>query len=357
MAILVLLIPISGCKEEKSFGEIRSGTEGISINFLLDSPPGKIHVEAGAENEFSVAMEVMNKGAYPQPGEGGGAGGLGPRFGKVFLSGYDPNIMTFHAQGANPGDLSSMSLEGKSSINPNGGQDILLFTGKIDTNKLNVEKYEPSLLATACYYYETVAGPSVCIDPTPYSTIKEKKVCTVNDIELAGQGAPIAVTRIDEEAFATKTQFRITFKNVGKGDAMRDDAARDKCDPLGRQKIDREDIDKIKLEFVRLATADLVCGPFTEGAVKGNNGIVRLIKGEGSVICELPASDYSNQISAYTTPLSIKLSYGYRVTAEKKMLIEKETDSSGRDDGSKTTTPPPPPSKTPPYSQDNVKWV
>ncbi|MBI2654628.1 hypothetical protein HYX02_07545 [Candidatus Woesearchaeota archaeon] len=336
--VLVLLIAASGCKikgkgdtkkTQKSIDEIRAGTEGIVMNFLANAPPEKLHVEPGADNSFDVVLELKNKGAYPQPDEG--VSGLAPGFGKVFLSGYDTNILTFDKTDS---DLSQKALEGKSSINPNGGQDLLTFKGKINAENLNVEKYEPTLLATVCYYYFTIAGPSVCIDPNPYSTVKEKKVCTVQDTTLSDQGASIAVTKIDEEAFATKTQFRITIKNVGGGDALKADAALEKCNPHGTQKIEREDIDKVNLMSVKAADKLLQCGPFAEGNVKGTGGLIRLINGEGFVICELSSSEYSNKISAYTTPLVIQLSYGYRSTIERKLQIKKEISALGTTSGS-----------------------
>ena len=331
--VIFLLVLISGCKgksTEKSLEEIRTGTEGITMNFLPNAPPAKIHVEKGAPPEaniFEVVLELKNKGAYPQPDEG--TGGLGPSFGKIFLSGYDTNIITLESKDGKSGDLSTKTLEGKSTINPNGGQDILSFTGKIIPENLNVEKYEPTLLATACYYYLTIAGPSVCIDPNPYSTIKEKKVCEVQDTTLSNQGAPVAVTKIDEEAFATKTQFKITIKNVGNGDVLKADAANNKCDPFGTQKIQRDDIDKVNLMWVKVSDKALMCGPFAESNVKSTGGLVRLINGEGFVICEMPNSEYGNKISAYTTPLLIQLSYGYRNTIEKKIQIKQEVSGLG----------------------------
>lgn len=342
---IALLILISGCKgkksTEKSLEEIRTGTEGIAMSFLPNAPPDKIHVEQGAPPEaniFEVVLELKNKGAYPQPDEG--ARGLGPGFGKIFLSGYDTNIITLESKDGKSGDLGTKTLEGKSTINPNGGQDILSFTGKIIPENLNVEKYEPTLLATACYYYLTIAGPSVCIDPNPYSTIKEKKVCGVQDISLSNQGAPVAVTKIDEEAFATKTQFKITIKNVGNGDVLKADAANNKCDPFGAQKIQRDDIDKVNLMWVKVSDKALMCGPFAETNIKSTGGLIRLINGEGFVICEMPNSEYSNKISAYTTPLLIQLSYGYRNSIEKKIQIKKEVSGlSGGIDTPPSTNP------------------
>jgi len=340
-AFMVVLIFIYGCSTgkndtKKSVEEVRTGTEGISVNFLPNNPPDIVHVEQNSENKFDVVFELRNKGAYPQPEEGSS-----PK-GNLFLSGYDPNIIEFNVKEpksseAKKVDLSKVALEGKSSINPNGGQDIVSFEGTIEYQKLNVQKYEPILLATACYNYETVAGPVVCIDPDPYSTLKEKKVCQVQDTSLSSQGAPIAVTKIEEEAFAAKTQFKITVKNVGNGDAIKSDQY-GKCDPLGSTgKLEREDIDKVNLEKVIIRNKKLACGPFAENTnpnTKTDSGFIRLINGEGFVICELKKEDYVEnganlgKISAFTTPLTITLSYTYRTTTQRSVQIQKETGAS-----------------------------
>lgn len=338
MLFLILAIAISGCKAKsdtkKSIEEIRTGTEGIVLSFLANTLPSTIHVEEGVDNSFDVVLELRNKGAYPQPEDKI----TGPE-GKLYLSGYDANIISFQLKGYeqqgpllpgtafnNPiGYLAKMALDGKSTINPNGGQDIISFTGTIDPTKMKTEKYDLTLLATACYNYNTIAGPSVCIDPDPYSTTTEKKVCEVKDITLQSQGAPVAVTRIDEEAFAQRTQFRITIKNVGGGDTIKVSAV-DKCDPFGSEKLEREDIDKVYILGVTVGDKHLECKPLidTETGTDKDQGYVRLINGEGSVICELSKNDYGKSNTAYTTPLNIKLVYVYRNTAERKIQIKKE---------------------------------
>ena len=191
-----------------------------------------------------------------------------------------------------------------------------------------MERYEPTLLATVCFDYITIAGPSVCIDPDPYATIKQKKVCEASSISLTSQGAPVAVVKVDTEAFAAKTQFKITIKNVGNGEVLKGRAEGEgmieKCNPFGTSKLAREDINKVFLEEIKLGNIDLQCWPFADEEVKGSTGYIRLLNGEGSIICEIVEDNYASKNSAYTSPLRIKLSYGYKTTAERKLSIKKE---------------------------------
>ncbi len=348
--LIVLVILISGCNKKKdtskTAADFRVGTDGILVSFLGNNPPAIVHVEEGGENTFRVSLEIRNKGAFPQPEEGAGTQ---DEFGKLYLSGYDKKIITLKKSGGSDEHfpLSKGTLEGKSTINPSGGIDFADFDGTIpNIGNLKVEKYDLTLLATACYQYSTVIGPSVCIDPDPYSTISERKVCTIKPLTFSNQGAPIAVTRIDEEALASKTQFRITIKNVGKGDVLKTEAYdSDKCNPYSEAKLTREDIDKVRVEGVEVTGYKLQCGPFAEGNVKNTEGYVRLINGEGSIICEFPKTNYQQSRTAFTTPLKVNLKYYYRNTAERKLLIKKEgtisSDSSSTSGGTEPVTLPP----------------
>ncbi len=325
--IFFLLILISGCKGKKdvkkSLEDIRTGTQGIVFSFLQNAPPDTIHTQDGSDNTFDVILELKNKGAYPQPGEAGE--GKNAPHGLIILSGYDNRIIQFgDGDAAASQYFSDKALEGKSIINTNGGLDILIFKGKVSVDNLCTEKYAPTLLATACYPYKTVAGPSVCIDPNPYSTFSQKKVCQVSGVSLSNQGAPIAVTKIDEEAFDGRTQFKITIKNVGGGDVFMGlgGVFIDKCLVL-----QRNDIDKVYIEGITLGNSPLKCRPFLDTA-DGNSGTIRLINGEGFILCDF--SGYDKSSTAYTTPLTIKLSYQYRNTAEKKIQIRREMTSDAR---------------------------
>ena len=333
----LILVFISGCKSagktSKTIEDVRVGTDGLFLSFLVNNPPPRIHVESVENPEtstFPVSIEIRNAGAYPQPNEG-----KAPTIGELYLSGFDPQIIEFDKAGKTT--ISNLNLEGKSTINPVGGLDYVSFTGTVKVGNLKTEKYDPIILATACYRYLTHAGPQVCIDPNPYSTVKEARVCEVHDIALSGQGAPVAVTSIVEEALAGRTRFKITVKNVGGGDVLALGAF-EKCGPYG-DKLKREDIDRVWFDEVMIGSKQLLCGPFTDSNTKSTYGFVRLINGEGSVICEFPKNDYGQSRTSFETPLKIRLNYVYRTTTQKKIEIRKEGDTNDESSGQTIPSP------------------
>jgi len=321
--LIISILLASGCKKtqkdpKKQLEELKTGAEGISLSFVPDFPPDTIHIEPNVKN-FEAMIEIKNKGAYPAADD--------PRKieGKLYLSGYDKNLVEMAPENL---DLNSLLLPSKSPVNLQGGSDVAAFKAEVQNlDSLNVEKYEPVLMATACYKYETTATASVCIDPNPYSTIKEKKVCQVHDVTLSSQGAPVAVVKIEEAAFSAKTQFKVTIRNVGTGDVLKDDQI-DKCNPFGTSRLGREDVDKVYIERIAVGQQELQCWPFvdvTDSSAKQQSGFIRLVNNEGSVICELEKKDqegYAGGNTAYITPLTVRLKYGYKAIAEKKLQIK-----------------------------------
>ena len=314
--VLLLLILVSGCQTKagkQSSKDTSTGTEGIAINFLPNNPQDKYVVSNDEEELISIILELRNKGSYPREND---VNELSR--GQVYISGFDDNIIHMEEAGKR---LDRQFLGGRSSINPEGGFDMMEFKGSIYTSGIVIEKYEPTILATLCYPYATKASPSVCIDPFPFDE-KQKKVCKIGSQTLASQGAPIAITSIDEEASSTKIQFKINLKNAGKGDIMKIDSL-DRCNPTGGQSLERNDFDRIELVRADAGLSTLRCGPFTEG-----NGIIRLNNGQGFIICSLDKESYQDTKSAYTTPLNLEFRYGYRTTASKPIKISKITATS-----------------------------
>ena len=311
--LVLLLIVVYGCGQKSSGGVdigLVKGTDGIVINFLKSNPQDSYLVSI-EEEPITVVVEVRNKGSYPREDDDN----ILSR-GQIYISGFDTSIIDMEQ---NSERLNRQFLQGKSSFNPEGGFDTVEFTGSIFADNIIVDKYEPTILATLCYPYITKASPSICIDPFPFDD-KQKKVCNIGSQTLTSQGAPIAITRIDQEASTTKIQFKISLKNVGGGDVIKLNAL-EKCNPFEREGLEREDFDRIELVRADAGFATLNnCGPFPDG-----DRILRLHNGEGFIICSLDSSSYDDVRSAYITPLNLVFRYGYRTTISKPIKISKIT--------------------------------
>ncbi len=310
----LFLVVIAGCNPDRDKGSSKGsakGTEGITINFLKNNPQNNFIV-SDEDEPISIILEIRNKGSYPQEQDQN----ILSR-GQVYVSGFDRNIIRLEESSNR---LSRQTLTGVSSINPEGGFDTIEFKGDVSSQDIVIDKYEPTILATLCYPYVTKASPSICIDPFPFDD-KQKKVCKVGSQTLSSQGAPLAITKIDQEASSNKIRIKLNLKNVGKGDIILLNAL-DSCNPLEGDKLEREDFDKVELVRADAGFATLKCEP-----LEGNN-LIKLHNGEGFVICSIDKADYEDTNSAYTTPLNLEFKYGYRTTISKPIKISKLTSRS-----------------------------
>ena len=306
---LILVIAIFGCIKKDKDEYIITGTDGLKIDFLENYPQDS-YVVSGQREPISVIVDIRNKGTFPDD-EGDLKGG------SLYLSGFDKNIINIERSKS----LDKLDLYPVSYVNPNGGFDSVEFDGEINVDKLKVDRHDLVILATICYPYRTKAGPSVCVDPYPFDTNQEK-VCKIGSQTLTSQGAPIAITKIDQEASTNKIHFTINVKNVGKGDVV-NLGALEKCNPSRNEILERDDFDKIKVKSITIGSVNLLrkCGPFVEGS-----NTIKLFNGEGFIICSLDVPDLGSIKSAYTTPLNIELSYGYRSTVSEQIEIVKFTE-------------------------------
>lgn len=352
LLVFLLSVFIAGCDEinnlakkggtKKEVSEFKRGPSGLVMEFVKNYPGDRYIVNTGINEKITIMVDLRNKGTYPEDG--------GFKKGNIYVSGFDDAIIqigtfsgtTFTADLSKKSKpLSGKYLPAASPINPLGGFDTMEFEGQIDANKITVDEYNPTIMATACYPYVTKASPNVCIDPLPFDD-RQEKVCTIGSQALETQGAPVAVTSIAQEASTNKIQFKITMKNVGDGDVLKpdaDDAALGKCSPLGGAggRLDRKDFDRIQLTKVEiggvnlLATDKMKCSPFADDTAKSGTNLIQLFNGEGFIICTLDINNaqsqgvFTNVQSAYTTPLSIELGYNYRSTISKPIKISKLT--------------------------------
>lgn len=343
LCVLLLAVSVVGCgkigKKDKETEFVR-GSEGLVMSFVPNYPQDKFIVskpkKVGEEEPISILVEVRNKGAYP-PEEKTKTENLIFGLGEIHLSGFDKSIIQMKDKdgkeklsqriGNEKGDF-ILYLPAASSVNPTGGIDPAEFDGKIIADKILIDSYNPTILVTACYPYFTKSTPTVCIDPEPFDS-RQEKVCTIGSQTVPNQGAPIAVTKIEQEATTRKIQFKISIKNVGKGDVIWNKdgilpALLGRCDPNQGGRLDRKDFDRVVLEKVKIGSADLLadgkCSPFADGTA-GTTNLIRLFDSEGFVICTYDVP--KNTQSAYTTPINIELRYAYRSTILKPIQIKK----------------------------------
>lgn len=274
----------------------RTGTQGLLLRFAPNLPPNRLF----DTEPFNAVIEIENRGAYTVGGPGD----------KVYLSGFDPSIIT----GILEWGEQIPQIEGKTQFVTQGGMDAVGFRGTIaPLAPRNIDKYPVRLLATACYEYQTIATTPVCIDPSPYAPTTESKICTPGPVSLGGgQGAPIAVTQIDVDPSPARTRFKIHIQNAGGGEVFRYGAEYlQKCSPHTAP-LQFDEIDYVELVDVSVAGTSIkpTCKPL-------DNGHIRLTNGRGTVFCELMTRGQD----AYTTPMSITLEYGYRNSVYKDIEI------------------------------------
>lgn len=265
----------------------RTGTKGIVFNFINNNPPSRIY----NGDALTLTVEYVNKGAYDVIG------------GYFYLTGYDENIIFLDRSATN------FAAKGKSIYNPDG---VLVETASFMDSRIvlpenfNAEELKQNFLLTACYDYETLATPLVCIDPDPYTTNPVEKTCTVKDVSLSGgQGAPVAVTLVQEESSRNKVQFKIHVSNVGGGDVIDPTVSVANC----HTQLRTTDMDKVSIH-AEFSGRPLLCEP----------QIIRLSGGSGFAYCSAPTEDF-RQMTAYNTILNIYIDYGYRDSISKSVQI------------------------------------
>lgn len=205
-------------------------------------------------------------------------------------------------------------LPGRSYEFPAGGVEYFTYSGIIDQMGWapGLDEVTQPLLMTNCYFYTTYAAPLVCIDPDPYS--ENVKVCRPQQLTFSGsQGAPVAITSIEQENSPNKAIFRVNIKNVGRGEVF-DPGQLEKCSPYLSDRVRSQDKNIVYLGDIRIGNVRLQdCTP---------DGMIRLTNGQGTVTCTYPL-EFAGLKSAYETPLVVELWYGYSETELKRLNIKR----------------------------------
>jgi len=276
MFVLSVLI-ISGCKSKTPGLEptailYHQGIEALDIQPVKGLPPAEI-MEG---NEFIIGLELRNKGAYDIEG------------GRISIYGFKGSYVAIE------NSVIEVNIEGKKTGFPEGGYEVINFKAKNIGVPEIIETFTPSYTIDAFYRYQTEAGVDVCINPNAYSYIKTKEtICEPKEIILkGGQGAPVAVTRVEEAVSPfgdkVKINFIIHFENQGNGEVK----------------------GGVYVTDVRLSNVPISCFPDKPVEIKK--------KEDKSILC---TADTLLSSGTYIAPLSIKLAYEYNTLIDKKIKI------------------------------------
>ena len=297
ISILILIAACTTTQRPQNAVNYRTGAQGLTLLFTPNLPPAQLY----DDQELNAVIEVENKGASD----------IGAPGDRIYLTGFDPNIITnIPTQG-----IQLTTLEGKGPYRAIGDKDFISFKGILRKLALrNVDKYTPRLQATACYSYTTLAQGNICIDPDPFAPAAKQKVCTPADVSLGTQGAPVAVSTIRLEPAPGTTRFQIDVSNVGGGDVFRHGATYlSRCAPTNPGGLAFTDVDRVLVQDIRVGDISILpsCKPIDQGHIYLQNG-------RGTLYCQL---SNVRGTSAYVTPVTVELRYGYRTTLTKDITI------------------------------------
>jgi len=239
---------------------------------------------------------------------------------------YDEFLVSgFAAKFVESEERKIFEINGKSIFNPNGDQDLKTINAQTKKIGAQSETQPSTILATACYPYETILGTSVCIDTDIYGQRRGKKVCKITDLNFGeGQGAPVAITKVEtrmlpEDKNKVKPHFLIHIENKGNGEVVELSKVEQACTNV---RLDYKAFNTITIK-ASLSGKPLDC---RIGKNKPEPAVIRLRDKENLVRCILEGpSEELIDISrdAYIAPLRIELDYGYTFTISKDIIIEK----------------------------------
>jgi hypothetical protein len=206
-------------------------------------------------------------------------------------------------------------LAGNTYEFPGGETTYVNFDGNIVSWPPGLDSTQQTFLITNCYLYATYAAPVVCIDPSPFS--ESRKVCTPRQFTgTSGQGAPVAVTLIEQENTPRQSIFTIHVKNVGAG-RVYDPGHLEICSPYSPVRVSGNSLNVVYVGDIRVSgdLQRLDCSP---------NDFIRLDPQtkSGIVTCSYDIP-FGSIKSAYEAPLVVELWYGYEETTQRQITIKR----------------------------------
>lgn len=209
------------------------------------------------------------------------------------------------------------SVTGKSRDNPYGEMSQFIFQLKNKGLPQQLETYATPVIFQTCYNYKTRAAIQVCIDPDIMNS-NPTKACKAQPIMLTGgQGAPVAITRIESimmpEGDEVRPLFIIYVQNLGSGKIIGNEAVDAKC--KAPENADEEEKIVSMMPYITVTEVKLgeklTCNPQVDNAPPK---IKIDPDSEARFTCE-STRKYGKGAGTFSSILEITLDYGYLNTA------------------------------------------
>ncbi|MBI2657060.1 hypothetical protein HYX08_00010 [Candidatus Woesearchaeota archaeon] len=332
---LLLLFLVIGCtagttKKSKDI-DVRVGLTGPIAEFLKNTPPPRIF----EGDKFPVVVKIRNTGATNiKEDQAFISLGVENDYTKSIQLIYGGNVHLY--SGLKTENTATFGLEGKSTINQKGAEEIVsynLVAGKVDPQS---EFHSSAVIATLCYPYETILDTTICMDTDPNSLRPGKKVCRLQDASFSnGQGSPVAITKIEMQMLPSQESqqnpngygkviphFLIFLENKGPGLVIKNDAIREFCT---QGKIMHEKFNVIYVKAYLPGSSgpqELDCQPKEKKDSTEKQGYVKLKDKKDIIRCTL-REGIDGTLDPYLSPLKVEMSYGYTQSISASYIIQK----------------------------------
>ncbi len=204
-------------------------------------------------------------------------------------------------------------LRGDNPEYPGGEEDFQTYTVQMLGNwPAGTDRYTMNYQVKSCYAYTTFVSPLVCVDPSPYSG--DDKVCRTNQaVNMGTQGAPVAVTRMEQYNTGRTLELIFTVRNVGGGQVW-EIGSLERCSPYYPDtRITSGHKNIIYVGYAEIGGVGLRCD---RREIRLNE------RGEGTFRCTYNLADSDTLVgSAYEAPIRMELWYGYEKSITRSLEI------------------------------------
>ena len=290
LVIIVLFMFLLGCGSssgsKQGIQNFKQGFGSLGVKLLNNAPPQKIY----QNSKFKMIVELDNQAAYDI------------KNGELEIVGVDENFFFSSSSLKIKFPLLQDRLQGKSLVSPSGEKIFLEFEFTA-LNELfqNAERFQNPFFVKVNFDSEFEFTDTVCINPNLYEVYDSG--CKVQPKKsYSGQGAPMAVTELENVVFpssaGTEAEFRIIVKNRGRGKGT-----------------------VISLKEARLGNQEFKECKF-QNSLKDSDGqkvILYKKKQEVLLICKIFLRD---QVS-YETTLSLGFDYSYEISNKHQLNLYK----------------------------------